>query len=166
MLCHSTTLLFKTVALPFVTLLCNAKTKHTFALPKLRSSPPCPCSVLLLNAFALHIFALPSHPIALPKPCSAQPRQHVARTLHRYSMPLLRYARLGLSVQCLSDTILVIATTKRCLSTPLLSLSSQCLRLAYLCHCRSLLFVAEHRPCAANPCFAISIPNKAIAGHL
>ena len=94
-----------------------------FSMPSLCISPHCP-----------HISALPSHPIALPKPCSAQPRQHVARTLHRYSMPLLRYARLDLSVQCLSDTILVIATASHFISMPLLCLSSPCPCCASLCH--------------------------------
>ena len=68
-----------------------------------------------------------------------------------FSMPLLYYARLDLSVQCLSDTILVIATTKRYLSTPLLSLSSQCLRFSHQCHRRSLPFNALASLIPASP---------------
>jgi len=73
-------------------------------------------------------------------------------------MPLLRYARLDLSVQRLSDTILVIATTKRYLSTPLLSLSSQCHRFARLCHHMNALFSAHALKLTAKAIQRYSMP--------
>ena len=93
-------------------MLCQCVSEQTIAVAE-----PLNAQALRLNAFYAN--ALPLHCIASQNRCSAQPRQHVARALHRYSMPLLRYARLDLSVQRLSDTILVIATAKRYLSTPL-----------------------------------------------
>lgn len=140
----------------------RSNTLLNYSLPEHISAVQCHCAgnqcyanaypskslPLLSHSMPRHIVSIPDRSYlcrsyTCPCQCSATP-------LVCYSMPLLRYARLDLSVQRLSDTILVIATTKRYLSTLLLSLSSQCLRLSYRC------------PCAANPYFTISIPNKAI----
>jgi len=121
---------------------------------------PCQCS-----ATPLVCYSMPKHSIPLLCPNMATLRLALAshcsaRTLHRYSMPLLRYARLDLSVQCLSDTILIIATTKRYLSTPLLSLSSQCLRSSCPCHRRSLPFSALAPLIPASPLLVITFHRR------
>ena len=142
MLCHSTDLLF------------NAETQHSLALPKLCLSPPCPCSALLLTA-STALFNTSPVPIH-------------ARTLHRYSMPLLRYARLDLSVQCLSDTILVIAIAQPIPSMPLLFctlpllLKSTPLRsVTLLC-----LLTAVHGLCMSCPFYACTKPIYALPKQL
>ena len=105
------------------------------------------------------------------------PRHALPTRLSASAMPLLRYARLGLSVQRLSDTVLIIATAKLVLTMPLQNYlyfaSAQLIfSVPWLCLTLPTLVLAIQCPCAANPCFActyligaISIPNKAIAGH-
>lgn len=105
---------------------------------------------LRLNALLCRSYTCPCQCSATPQLCYSVPL--LRHSLHYYSMPLLRYARLDLSVQCLSDTILIIASAQLifsvpspCLSMPMLVLAIQCLRRALPC------------PCAANPCFAVSV---------
>ena len=127
MLCHSIALLF------------NAETKRTLTLPKPCAVLPCPSPACLRRTLPLLRSSSQCHRLAvlchrLNVLYSAHALKLTARTLHRYSMPLLRYARLDLSVQCLGDMILVIAFARRFVSLPLLSLSSQCHRFARPCH--------------------------------
>ena len=119
MLCHSTASLLNTVAPlshgntlpgPFIAIQCLY-----FAMPVLTSR---------YSASAIRFLSLPQRNVTYPRQrwsllYTAHALKLTAVAFHRYSMPLLRYARLDLSVQRLSDTILVIATAKRYLSTPL-----------------------------------------------
>jgi len=72
----------------------------------------------------------------------------LATALPYFSMPLLRYARLGLSVQCLSDTILIIATARRYPSTPLQN---------YLCFATAKLIFSVPSPCLSMPTLVLAI---------
>lgn len=117
---------------------CPAQALLISALPLLRSSSQCHRWSLLFNAFTKHILALPMLCSSYPCQCSAMLYHSpsvlvIAMTLHHFSMPLLRYARLDLSVQCLSDTILVIAFARRFASLPLQN---------YLCFAFSRRFTA------------------------
>ena len=159
-LCHSDTRLNSTMPLRLNALLCRSYT--------------CPCQC---SATPLVCYSMPKQ--SAPLLCPSMATLRFAPAPFFFATPLLRYARLDLSVQCLSDTILVIATTKRYLSTPLLSLSSQCPRFARLCHRLNVLYgahalkltaMAIHRysmplPRLSPLCLFRSLPFIAITWH-
>ena len=99
-LCHSDTWLNSTMPLRLNALLCQCS-----ATPLVCYSMPKPSAPLLCLSMATLRLALAPFFFAMP--------------LLYCSMPLLRYARLDLSVQCLSDTILVISFARRFVSLPL-----------------------------------------------
>ena len=148
-LCHSVTLLFSAhamliSALPMpcssylcrcYALFCGTMTTLDASLLCLRASLPKLCIALPMPCASVQC----QYPAML---CLSFTYLRIATALHRYSMPLryppmlclalpmlvqsmplLRYSRLDLSVQCLSDTILVIATAPLFLSLPLLCLT-------------------------------------------
>ena len=126
MLCHSTGLLFNAVAPPLATLLFNAETKRTLALPKRGQSLPCPCSALLLTAFALRRSAVrcqdPSSLFnALTSLCPSWPLGAVPRRL--VTLPLLSLPSqcLHLSCPCLRSS-----NQRPCTANPCFTASVQC----------------------------------------
>ena len=150
-LCHSDTCLNSTMPLRL-----NALLYQCYTCPCQCSAIPQPCCSVPLLRHSLHYYSMPkpSAPLlcpcsaylrfALASHCSAKTMLRSARALHRYSMPLLHYARLDLSVQCLGD-------------------SSPCLCSAYLRSALALLITALAPLIPASPLLvnAISIPNKA-----
>ena len=94
--------------------------------------------------------------------CSATPL--VYYSVPKPSAPLL----------CPSSAYLRLALAPFFFSMPLLCISSHCPHIPLLCQNHAPLshgntlprpFITIRCPCATRPCFAISIPNKAITSH-
>ena len=93
--------------MPFESLLFNAETKRTLALPKLCLSPPCPCSVLLLNAVA--------------GPCDSAPLRRCSLPWLFIAFHCLYFTMPVLTSRCSASAIRFLSLPRRILTLPRLN---------------------------------------------